>query len=40
MPLGIVATDLRSGKEIAEAFAGTRITNPLFRALHIEKDFP
>ena len=33
-------TDLRSGKEIAEAFAGTRITNPLFRAMHIEKDLP
>lgn len=33
-----VVTDLRSGKEIAEAFAGTRITNPLFRAMHIEKD--
>ena len=35
-----VVTDLRSGKEIAEAFAGTRITNPLFRAMHIEKDLP
>jgi hypothetical protein len=35
-----VVTDLRSGKEIAEAFAGTRITNPLFRAVHIEKDLP
>lgn len=35
-----VVTDQRSGKEIAEAFAGTRITNPLFRAMHIEKDLP
>jgi hypothetical protein len=35
-----VVTDLRSGKEIAEAFACTRITNPLFRAMHIEKDLP
>ena len=35
-----VVTDLRSGKEIAEAFAGTRITNPLFRGMHIEKDLP
>lgn len=35
-----IATDLRSGKEIAEAFAGSRITNPLFRARHIEKDLP
>jgi hypothetical protein len=35
-----MATDMRSGKEIAEAFAGSRITNPLFRARHIEKDLP
>jgi hypothetical protein len=33
-----VVTDMRCGKEIAEAFAGTRIINPLFRAMHIEKD--
>lgn len=33
-----VLTDLRSGKEIAEAFGSSRITNPLFRARHIEKD--
>lgn len=35
-----IASDLRSGKEIAEAFAGSRITNPLFRARHVEKDLP
>ena len=35
-----VLTDLRSGKEIAEAFGSSRITNPLFRAMHIEKDLP
>ena len=35
-----MATDLRSGKEIAEAFAGTHITNPLIRARHLEKDLP
>jgi hypothetical protein len=28
----LAATDGRSGKEIAEAFARNRITNPLFRA--------
>lgn len=33
-----VLTDLRSGKEIAEAFGSSRINNPLFRAVHIEKD--
>ena len=31
-----VVTDLRSGKEIAEAFRSSRITNPLFRARHTE----
>jgi hypothetical protein len=35
-----IASDLRSGKEIAEAFAGARITNPLVRARHIEKELP
>ena len=36
----ILAEVNQSGKEIAEAFASTRITNPLFRAMHIEKDLP
>jgi len=35
-----VLTDLRSGKEIAEAFGSSRINNALFRARHIEKDLP
>ncbi len=34
------ATGLPSGKDIAEAFASTWNTNPLFRARHIEKDLP
>ncbi len=32
--------DLRSGKEIAEAFTSSRITNPLARARLNEKDVP
>mgnify|MGYP006198460963 CR=1 FL=1 len=35
-----VLTDLRSGKEIAEAYGSSRINNALFRARHIEKDLP
>jgi len=31
-PVASVETDMRSGKEIAEAFASSRITNPLARA--------
>lgn len=33
-----VQTDMRSGKEIAEAFASSRITNPLARARLNAKD--
>jgi hypothetical protein len=33
-----VQTDMRSGKEIAEAFASSRITNPLALARHNAKD--
>lgn len=33
-----VVTDMRSGKEIAEAFASSRITNPLARARLNAKD--
>ncbi|MCU0926095.1 MAG: hypothetical protein MUF44_08650 [Hydrogenophaga sp.] len=33
-----VETDMRSGKEIAEAFASSRITNPLARARLNAKD--
>jgi hypothetical protein len=32
--------DMRSGKEIAEAFASSRITNPLVRARVIAKELP
>ena len=35
-----VQTDMRSGKEIAEAFASSRITNPLARARLNAKDSP
>ena len=35
-----IETDLRSGKEIAEAFASSRITNPLARARLNAKDTP
>jgi hypothetical protein len=34
------AVDMRSGKEIAEAFANGRITNPLVRARLNAKDLP
>ncbi|MBW0171438.1 MAG: hypothetical protein KXJ61_14550 [Hydrogenophaga sp.] len=35
-----IETDARSGKEIAEAFASSRITNPLARARLNAKDMP
>ncbi|HMN94697.1 MAG TPA: hypothetical protein PKC60_15825 [Hydrogenophaga sp.] len=35
-----IETDLRSGKEIAEAFASSRITNPLALARLNAKDLP
>ncbi|PKO70433.1 MAG: hypothetical protein CVU22_01915 [Betaproteobacteria bacterium HGW-Betaproteobacteria-16] len=35
-----VETDMRSGKEIAEAFASSRITNPLARARLNAKESP
>jgi hypothetical protein len=35
-----IETDMRSGKEIAEAFASSRITNPLARARLNAKDSP
>lgn len=35
-----IETDTRSGKEIAEAFASSRITNPLARARLNAKDTP
>lgn len=35
-----IETDARSGKEIAEAFASSRITNPLARARLNAKDLP
>ena len=37
---GPVGADLRSGKEIAEAFTSSRITNPLARARLNAKDVP
>lgn len=37
---GAIETDMRSGKEIAEAFASSRITNPLARARLNAKDPP
>lgn len=39
-PAGSIETDMRSGKEIAEAFASSRITNPLARARLNAKDSP
>jgi hypothetical protein len=39
-PTGSIETDMRSGKEIAEAFASSRITNPLARARLNAKDLP
>ena len=39
-PAGSIETDMRSGKEIAEAFASSRITNPLARARLNAKDLP
>jgi len=35
-----VGTDLRSGKEVAEAFTSSRITNPLVRARFNAKEAP
>lgn len=37
-PVASVEIDMRSGKEIAEAFASSRITNPLARARLNAKD--